>query len=82
MDSNYQWQKQRANERHEARLREAQLHRLRQQDAEGPTGRDQSRTVSWLSRLWAGVFAGEPAEDRFPPPELKPRLADHLGEDG
>jgi hypothetical protein len=58
MDSNYQWQKQQANERHAARLRDAQAHRLLKGDS-AQRGQQQPEARFSLWRLLASMFKRE-----------------------
>jgi hypothetical protein len=59
MDSNYQGQKQRVGERHAARMREAQAHRLMKENSPLRANQAESGSDSILQRLWRKLFGGE-----------------------
>lgn len=77
MDSNYQWQKQRAGERHAARMREAQAHRMLKDNAPMQASQDRPGSDSLLSRLWRRLFGGKSQGIQIEGRELKPRTAHH-----
>lgn len=81
MDSNYQWQKQRVGERHAARMREAQAHRLLKDNAPTQAKQAQPGSGSLLSRLWRRLFGGESKSMQTQGLELRPRTA-HNPADG
>lgn len=77
MDSNYQWQKQRAGERHAARMREAQAHRMLKESSPVQASQTRSGRDSILQRLWQKLFGGETKGVEAQGRRLKPRTANN-----
>ena len=55
MDSNYEWQKFRANERAQARLQEAETHRLAKLGDNGHFGCAQCRRLPFARQIFAAI---------------------------
>ena len=75
MDSNYKWQQQQAKDRIQARMREAEAHRLLKSNS---VPRD-----SLLMRIWRKLQKGKRPQRRESgtvEPAFKPRLADQKTE--
>lgn len=79
MDSNYKWQQQQAKDRIQARMREAEAHRLLKSNS---VPRD-----SLLMRIWKKLHMGSASgkqpnrrEAGTAEPDFKPRLADQASE--
>lgn len=79
MDSNYKWQHHQANQRYQARMREAEAHRLLKGDS--------IRNDSLLMRIWkklrgSSASARESHHRQLGTAEaaFKPRLADRTAE--